>query len=87
MENCRLISLSDINATILNPILENQTQQHINRIIYHKKCCLLQKYKVSLTFEKTHTYVHQKTFSWIFTSAIFIKSTSKLPKTYPQLNG
>ena len=51
------VSLSHVNATIHSAILENQTQPHINRIIYHEKCGLLQKYKVGLTFGKTHTYV------------------------------
>jgi len=51
------VSLSNVNATIHSAILENQTQSHTNRIIYHEKCGLLQKYKVGLTFGKTHAYV------------------------------
>lgn len=79
-ENYQLISFSHINAVILNPILENQTQQHINRIIYHEMCGLFQEYKVGLAFGKMHAYVHQKTFTWIFIAAVFIKPTWKLPK-------
>lgn len=80
MENYGLISFSPINAAILNPILENQIQKHINRIIYHEACGLFQAYKVDLTFGKMHTYVHQKTGPWIFIAAAFIKPTWKLPK-------
>lgn len=80
MENYRLNSFSHTNGMILNPTLENQIQQHINRIIYHETCGLFQEYKVGLTFGKMHTYVQQKTCPWIFIGAVFIKPTWKLPK-------
>lgn len=79
-ETYRLISCSLTNAALLNPILENQIQWHINRIIYHETRGLFQEYKVGLTFGKMHTYVHQKMCTWIFIAAVFITATWKPPR-------
>ena len=49
-ENCRLISLMNADANILNKILGKRIQQHIKKLIHHDKLDLLKGCKDSSIF-------------------------------------